>query len=67
MHTRCESYGKGQALGIAADALRSLLGLPKGASLEQTEAAIFDAHLTLLADAALLADVKQRISSGDGA
>jgi serine/threonine protein kinase/tetratricopeptide (TPR) repeat protein len=42
MHTRCESYGKGQALGVAADALRSLLGLPKGASLEQTEAAIFE-------------------------
>ncbi len=42
MHTRCESYGKGQALGVAADALRSLLGLPKGASLEQTETAIFE-------------------------
>ena len=33
----------------------------------ETEAAIFDAHLTLLADAALLADVKQRINEGMGA
>jgi phosphoenolpyruvate-protein phosphotransferase/dihydroxyacetone kinase phosphotransfer subunit len=31
------------------------------------EASIFDAHLALLADAELLADVKQRISEGDGA
>ena len=40
MHVRCESYGKSQALGVATDALRSLLSLPKGASLEQAEAAI---------------------------
>jgi len=33
----------------------------------ETEAWIFDAHLTLLADAELLADVKQRIGSGLGA
>jgi multiphosphoryl transfer protein len=31
------------------------------------EASIFDAHLALLADAELLADVKQRIGEGDGA
>jgi phosphocarrier protein FPr len=33
----------------------------------EAEAAIFDAHLTLLADAALLGDVKQRINAGGGA
>jgi multiphosphoryl transfer protein len=33
----------------------------------ETEAGIFDAHLTLLADAELLADVRQRIASGLGA
>ena len=33
----------------------------------EAEAGIFDAHLTLLADAALLADVKQRIGEGVGA
>ncbi|MDX6324530.1 MAG: multiphosphoryl transfer protein [Nocardioidaceae bacterium] len=33
----------------------------------ETEAGIFDAHLTLLADAALLGDVKQRINEGVGA
>jgi len=33
----------------------------------ENEAGIFDAHLTLLADAALLADVKQRIGGGVGA
>jgi multiphosphoryl transfer protein len=33
----------------------------------ESEAGIFDAHLTLLADAALLADVKQRIAAGVGA
>ena len=33
----------------------------------EAEAGIFDAHLTLLADAALLADVKQRVSDGVGA
>ena len=45
MHMRCESYGRGQALGVATDALRSLLGLPKGASLEQAEAAIAERKL----------------------
>jgi phosphocarrier protein FPr len=35
--------------------------------LGEAEAAIFDAHLTLLADTALLADVKQRINEGMGA
>src|SRR4051794_10989236 len=33
----------------------------------EAEAGIFDAHLTLLADAALLADVKDRVSAGVGA
>ena len=37
---RCESFGRAQALGVAADALRSLLGLPKGVSLEQAERAV---------------------------
>jgi serine/threonine protein kinase/tetratricopeptide (TPR) repeat protein len=45
MVMRCESYGRGQALGVATDALRSLLGLPKGASLEQTEAAVAERKL----------------------
>lgn len=34
---RCESFGRAQALGVATDALRALLGLPKGASREQAE------------------------------
>ena len=33
----------------------------------ETEAGIFDAHLTLLADSEMLADVRQRIGSGLGA
>ena len=45
MHVRCESYGRGQALGVATDALRSLLGLPKGASLEQAEHAVAERKL----------------------
>jgi predicted ATPase len=42
---RCESYGKAQALGTASDALRSLLLLPKGATLEEAQRAI-DALMT---------------------
>jgi serine/threonine protein kinase len=42
---RCESYGRGQALGVAADALRSLLALPKGASLDQAEQAVAERRL----------------------
>jgi len=45
MVMRCESYGRGQALGVATDALRSLLGLPKGASLEQAETAVAERKL----------------------
>jgi serine/threonine protein kinase len=45
MHMRCESYGRGQALGVATDALRALLGLPKGASLELAEAAVAERKL----------------------
>ncbi len=37
---RCESFGRAQALGVAADALRALVGLPKGASLEQATQAV---------------------------
>jgi serine/threonine protein kinase/tetratricopeptide (TPR) repeat protein len=37
VRVRCESFGRAQALGVATDALRALLGLPKGASLEQVE------------------------------
>lgn len=40
MLVRCESYGKVQALGTASDALRSLLHLSKGATLEQAQEAI---------------------------
>lgn len=40
MLVRCESYGKAQALGTASDALRSLLLLSKGASIEEATAAI---------------------------
>jgi tetratricopeptide (TPR) repeat protein len=40
VQVRCESYGRGQALGVATDALRTLLGLPKGASLHEAEGAI---------------------------
>ena len=39
---RCESFGRGQALGVAGDILRSLMGLPKGASLDQVKAALGD-------------------------
>jgi hypothetical protein len=45
MLVRCESYGKAQALGTASDALRSLLLLPKGATLEEAQRAI-DALMT---------------------
>jgi serine/threonine protein kinase/tetratricopeptide (TPR) repeat protein len=45
MHVRCESYGRGQALGVATDALRGLLRLPKGASLEQAEQAVAERRL----------------------
>src|SRR5262249_22063510 len=45
MVMRCESYGRGQALGVAADALRSLLGLPQGASFELAEAAVAERKL----------------------
>ncbi|MFT3771959.1 MAG: protein kinase [Minicystis sp.] len=45
MTVRCESYGRGQALGVATDALRGLLGLPKGASLEQAEQAVAERRL----------------------
>jgi serine/threonine protein kinase/tetratricopeptide (TPR) repeat protein len=48
MLMRCESYGRGQALGVATDALRALLGLPKGASIEQAEAALADRRLMTL-------------------
>jgi serine/threonine protein kinase/tetratricopeptide (TPR) repeat protein len=37
IQVRCESYGRAQALGVASDALLGLLGLPKGASLDQVE------------------------------
>ncbi len=40
MLVRCESYGKAQALATASDALRSLLLLPKGATLAEAQAAI---------------------------
>lgn len=37
---RCESFGRAQALGVAADALRSLVGLPKGASIYEADEAV---------------------------
>jgi eukaryotic-like serine/threonine-protein kinase len=37
---RCESYGRAQALGVAADALRLLMGLAQSISLEQAEDAV---------------------------
>ncbi len=40
MLVRCESYARGQALGTAADALRSLLLLPKGANVEEAITAL---------------------------
>ncbi len=40
MQIRCESYGTRQALGVVADALRTLVGLPKGATLAQAERAL---------------------------
>jgi tetratricopeptide (TPR) repeat protein len=40
VQVRCEPYGRAQALGVAADVLRALLGLAKGASLAQAEAMI---------------------------
>jgi tetratricopeptide (TPR) repeat protein len=45
MVVRCESFGRGQALGVATDALRALLGLAKGCSLEQAEAAVSERKL----------------------
>lgn len=40
VRVRCESFGRAQALGVATDALRTLLGLPKGANIEQVEHAL---------------------------
>jgi tetratricopeptide (TPR) repeat protein len=40
VRVRCESFGRAQALGVATDALRTLLGLPKGANIEQVEQAL---------------------------
>jgi serine/threonine protein kinase len=40
VQARAESYGRGQALGIAAEALRSLLGLAKGAPVEEAAEAL---------------------------
>ncbi|EYF07432.1 serine/threonine-protein kinase [Chondromyces apiculatus] len=37
---RCEAFGRAQVLGVAADLLRALMGLPKGASVEAVEAAV---------------------------
>src|SRR5262249_408540 len=42
---RCAAYGRAQALGVAADALRTLLGLSKGASLSEAEHAVRSRHL----------------------
>lgn len=44
MLVRCESYSRSQALGTACDALRSLLMLPRGTSLEAAQAAIAAAY-----------------------
>jgi tetratricopeptide (TPR) repeat protein len=40
MLVRCESYSRSQSLGTACDALRSLLLLPRGATLEEAQRAI---------------------------
>ena len=40
IYVRCESFGRSQALGTATDALRGLVGLPKGAALEQATQAL---------------------------
>jgi serine/threonine protein kinase len=45
MIVRCETFSRGQALGVATDALRSLLGLAKGTSLEQAEAVVSERKL----------------------
>ncbi|HEU4535225.1 MAG TPA: protein kinase, partial [Polyangiaceae bacterium] len=37
---RCDAFGRSQALGVAADVLRTLLALAKTSTLEQTHAAI---------------------------
>ncbi|HHH28696.1 MAG TPA: serine/threonine-protein kinase PknK, partial [Polyangiaceae bacterium] len=37
---RCEAYGRSRALGTAADALVDLLQIPKGARIEEIEAAL---------------------------
>ncbi len=37
---RSDAYGRGHALGAAADALRAIIGLGKGATTEEAEAAI---------------------------
>ncbi|AKT41621.1 serine/threonine-protein kinase PknK [Chondromyces crocatus] len=37
---RCEAFGRAQVLGVAADLLRALMGLPKGATVEAVEKAV---------------------------
>ncbi|WP_437681269.1 serine/threonine-protein kinase [Sorangium sp. So ce131] len=51
---RCESFGRAQALGVATDVLRVLMGLPKGASMEQADDAV-RARRLLHGDGGLLA------------
>jgi serine/threonine protein kinase len=46
LQVRSDAYGRVQALGVASDALRALLGLPKGASLEQAREAVEARRLT---------------------
>ncbi len=45
LQVRCDAYGRVQALGVASDALRALLGLAKGTSLEQAREAVEARHL----------------------
>src|SRR5690606_777424 len=37
---RSEAYGRGHALGAAADTLRAIIGLPKGATASEAESAL---------------------------
>ncbi|MFO0614058.1 MAG: hypothetical protein U0414_15805 [Polyangiaceae bacterium] len=46
MVTRCESYSQAQALGVATDAIRALLALQKGSSIDDARIALRDIGAT---------------------
>ena len=53
---RCESFGSGQALGVAADLIRAVSGLPKGVDFDRARNAV-ESRKVPREDSALLASL----------